>query len=425
MNQIEFVDLRYRPTGEDIIAEFYIHPAPGVSLKDAAATIASESSIGTWTDISTLKASVVKSLKPHVFYINQATGIAKIAYPLNLFEPGNIPQLLSSVAGNIFGMKVLRSLRLEDIKFPAPYISDFKGPKFGVEGIRKLLRIGKRPILGTIVKPKIGLGPRDFGKVAYNAWIGGIDAVKDDENLTSMRFNKFTDRVAATLSFRDKAEQVTGERKVYFPNITAPFDEMVRRAEFVKRQHGEYVMIDIITVGWSALQAFRNLDLGLAIHAHRAGHGIFTEDPEQGISMLVISKLARLIGVDQLHVGAIVGKMKGEAHEVEHIGEEISREFVINDEREHVLAQSWKGIKTVFPVCSGGLHAGVVGELMKHMGNDIIIQAGGGVCGHKSGVSAGARAMRQAVEAVMLGQTVRQYASTHLELRQALEQWVG
>jgi len=253
--------------------------------------------------------------------------------------------------------------------------------------------------------------------------VGGIDAVKDDENLTSMKFNRFKDRVASTLSKRDKAEKKTGERKVYFPNITAETGEMIRRAEHVKKLGGRYVMIDIITCGWSALQALRDADLGLVIHAHRAGHGLFTEHREHGMSMLVIAKLARLIGVDQLHVGAIVGKMKGGAKEVEHIGEEITDAFIKSSDADHILAQNWKGIEPVFPVCSGGLHPGLVAPLMRHMGHDVIIQAGGGIHGHPGGSTSGARAMRQAVDAAMLGVSARQYASTHSELRKALEKW--
>lgn len=421
MPQLAYVDLQYKPSVNDLICEFSVKPASGVSLKQASELIASESSIGTWTDVQTMIPSVAKKLKPHVFHIGSE--IVKIAYPLSLFEIGNVSQLLSSVAGNIFGMKALSGLRLEDIKFPAQYTSVFKGPKYGIDGIRKLIRVNNRPILGTIVKPKLGLGAKDFANVAGDAWMGGVDAVKDDENLTNMQFNKFTDRVVATLKVRDKVENMTGERKVYFPNITAPYGEMVRRAEFVKRNGGEYVMMDIITTGWSALQAFRDLDLGLAIHAHRAGHGLFTENKDYGMSMLVVAKLARLIGVDQLHVGAIVGKMKGETREVEHIGEEISGDFMKQEDKEHVLSQGWRGIKSVFPVCSGGLHPGVVGDLMKYMGKDIIIQAGGGVHGHPDGTIAGARAMRQAINAALAKQTVRQYASTHIELRRALEKW--
>ena len=423
MSKLSFIDLKYKPTSSDLICEFYVKPASGVTLRQAAGTVACESSIGTWTDIKTLSKSIIRKLKPHVYSIDQNSGLVKIAYPISLFEQGNIPQLLSSIAGNIFGMKILKNLRLEDIKFPSTYTSAFKGPKYGVHGVRKLLKIRERSILGTIVKPKLGLNAKQHSKVAYNAWVGGIDAVKDDENLTSMKFNRFKDRVAATLSRRDKAEKKSGERKVYFPNITAETGEMIRRAEYVKKLGGEYVMIDIITCGWASLQALRDADLGLVIHAHRAGHGLFTELREHGMSMLVVAKLARLVGVDQLHVGAIVGKMHGSAKEVAHIGEEITHAFIKSSDSDHILAQNWKGIEPVFPVCSGGLHPGLVDPLMHYMGHDIIIQAGGGIHGHPAGTTSGSRAMRQAVDAAMLGVTARQYASTHSELRRALEKW--
>jgi len=423
MSQLSYVDPRYKPGQSDLICEYYVRPAAGVTLRQAADAIACESSIGTWTDIGTMSKSIARRLAPHVFSVDNNTGVIKIAYDIDLFERGNVPQLLSSIAGNIFGMRVLKSLRLEDIRFPAAYLSGFKGPKFGVKGVRNLLRVEERPVLGTIVKPKLGLTARQHAKVAYRTWVGGIDAVKDDENLTSMVFNRFKDRVAATLKKRDKAEKKTGEKKVYFPNITSDTFEMLKRARDVKKLGGEYVMIDIITCGWAALQALRNADLGLAIHAHRAGHGMFTEHREHGMSMLVVAKLARLIGVDQIHVGAIVGKMRGGASEVEHIGEEITEDFVRPADKDHILSQRWKGIKSVFPVCSGGLHPGLVGKLMFHMGNDIIIQAGGGIHGHPDGTTAGARAMRQAVDAALLGVPAKRYASTHGELRKALEKW--
>jgi len=408
MSKLSFIDLKYKPTRSDLICEFYVKPAPKVTLRQASDTIACESSIGTWTDIKTLSRSIIRKLKPHVFSINQNTNIVKIAYPITLFERGNIPQLLSSIAGNIFGMKLLKSLRLEDIKFPPTYTSAFKGPKYGVRGVRKLLRIRERPILGTIVKPKLGLSAKQHAKVAYNAWVGGIDAVKDDENLTSMSFNHFKDRVAATLSKRDKAEKKTGEKKVYFPNVTAETGEMIRRAEYVRKLGGEYIMVDIITCGWSSLQALRAADLGLAIHAHRAGYAALSRNPHHGISMMVIAKLARLIGVDTLHTGtAGVGKMQNE----DTVG--------INE----MLGTRWKGIETVLPVASGGLYPGAMSKLLKILGHDIVAQMGGGIHGNQLGTRAGARAARQAVDAVMMGLHLNQYASTHKALRQAISQW--
>ena len=315
MRYIDFVDLKYKPKATDTIAEFYVERdvKSRLALDAVIGGIAAESSIGTWTDLTTEK-PYMKKLAARVFSIKKLGKNAariKIAYPKELFEFSNIPNFLSSIAGNIFGLKDIRNLRLEDINFPNAMIKKFKGPKFGIPGIRKLLKVKKRPLLGTIIKPKLGLKTKDHVKVAYNAWIGGCDIVKDDENLASQSFNKFENRLKEMVKAKKKAEKITGEKKVYMINITAETEEMLRRARLAKKAGNEYVMIDILTVGWSALQTLRNENekLNLVLHAHRAGHAAFTRNPKHGISMLVIAKLSRLIGIDQLHIGTVVGKM--------------------------------------------------------------------------------------------------------------------
>ncbi|UCD03673.1 MAG: type III ribulose-bisphosphate carboxylase [Candidatus Woesearchaeota archaeon] len=416
---LEYIDLKYKPKRTDLVAEYTLKPAKGVSLREACEAIAGESSIGTWTDIHTLTPKIAKKLKPHVFSIKGNT--IQVAYNEELFETKNIPQVLSSIAGNIFGMKKLESLRLEDIEFTKKLVQSFKGPRFGIQGIRKMTKVKKRPLVGTIVKPKLGLSASKHAKVAYGSWIGGCDIVKDDENLTSMSFNKFRERIRKTLEARKKAEKKTNEVKIYMPNVTAETKEMLKRAYFVKTQGGRYVMIDIMTCGWSALQTLRNVNLGLVIHAHRAMHAALTRNKEHGISMLTIAKVARLIGVDQLHIGTIVGKMAGPAVEVGGIEGEMEESMI--KEKGHVLEQKWYGLKPTFAVCSGGLHPGLVDKLMEKLGKNIIIQAGGGIHGHPKGTTAGAKAMRQAVDAIMKKQTLRQYAKKHVELKQALDEW--
>ncbi len=146
-----------------------------------------------------------------------------------------MPNILSSVAGNVFGLKALKNLRLLNIEFPKQLLGSFKGPAFGIAGIRKLLKVPKRPLVGTIIKPKLGLKTEDHAKVAYEAWLGGCDVVKDDENLSSQKFNPFQERLTKTLESRDKAQAETGERKVYMINITAETETMLKRAQTVRR----------------------------------------------------------------------------------------------------------------------------------------------------------------------------------------------
>ena len=210
---------------------------------------------------STTEKPYVTRLAAHVFNIED--NVAKIAYSIELFEPANMPNILSSIAGNVFGLKALKNLRLLDIQLPKTLISSFKGPAFGIAGIRKLLKVPERPLVGTIIKPKLGLNTKDHAKVAFDAWSGGCDIVKDDENLSSQKFNPFEERLTQTLEARDKAEEETGERKVYMINITAETNLMLKRAETVLAQGGEYVMVDILTCGWSALQTLRDQNLNL------------------------------------------------------------------------------------------------------------------------------------------------------------------
>jgi ribulose-bisphosphate carboxylase large chain len=420
---MDYVDTKYKPSENEVITEFSMAP-DGVTFEAACNEIAAESSIGTWTEVSTMSPTIAKRLKPHVFWMDKKAGNFKIAYPIDLFERGNIPQLMSSIGGNVFGMRIVKTLRLEDVHFPEDYVRGFRGPAFGIEGVRTKLKVWNRPLLGTIIKPKVGLTPRQMAKVAYEAAAGGMDFIKDDENLTSLKFCTFEDRVPLILEAIDKAQQETGRLIGYSPNITGPAHIMEERAEYARKHDSKYVMIDIITVGWSGLQYIRDMNFGMMIHAHRAGHAMFTKPKEHGMSMLTVAKLARLAGVDQIHIGtAYVGKMSGSSVETREIEYDIEKRFVTGNGSEHILEQFWHKIKPVFAVASGGLHPGSVPALVGMMGKNIVIQAGGGVHGHRLGSRAGATAMRQSLDAVMQGVPLKEYADTHKELRIALYQW--
>jgi ribulose-bisphosphate carboxylase large chain len=401
----DFVDLTYKPEESDLLCTFYVEPE-GITLEEAAGGVAAESSVGTWTELTTEK-PYVRKLAAHVYDISGST--IKIAYPIELFEPGNMPNILSSIAGNVFGLKALKNLRLLDIEIPKQLLDSFKGPAFGIAGIRKLVKVPKRPLVGTIIKPKLGLNTKDHAKVAYEAWLGGCDVVKDDENLSSQKFNPFEERLIQTLESRDKAQEETGERKVYMINVTAETDIMLKRAQSVIDQGGEYVMVDILTCGWAALQTLRNQNFKLVFHAHRAGHAAFTKNQLHGIAMRSIAKVARIIGVDQLHVGTVVGKMSE------------TREEVL--ENIDACKSGLGDLRPVLPVASGGLYPGLVPALLQTFGNDVVLQAGGGIHGHPEGTISGAKAMRQAVDATLGGKTLEEYAKTHKELSLALKHW--
>lgn len=211
-----FLQPGYKPK-DDIVCLFRIVPAKGVRMLEAAENVALESSVGTWTNVKAPKR--IEKLNAKVFSIHR--NLVRIAYPSELFEKGNAPNILSSIAGNIFGMKVVKEIRLEDVSFPKSILQGFKGPEFGIRGIREILKVRNRPLLGTIVKPKLGLNPKEHAHSCYESWIGGCDLTKDDENLSSQKFNNFEKRLVKTLEMKDKAEQETGEKKGYLVNVPA------------------------------------------------------------------------------------------------------------------------------------------------------------------------------------------------------------
>lgn len=421
----QFVDFSRKPTKHDVIACFRVKVPSWSSAKRAWGAVAAESSVGTWSKIDTKKYKYVNSVSARVF---EAKGeYIKIAYPEDHFEPGNMPQILASIAGNVFGMKAVKSLRLEDIQFTKKIVDSFPGPKFGRDGIRKFMNVKERPVMLSVAKPKVGMTTEEHTEVGKQIWEGGLDLLKDDENLTNQFFNPFQKRVVACLKVRDRIEKQTGEKKSYLINITGPtVKEMEKRAKFIAANGGEFAMIDIITTGWGAVSSMREIcgDLGLALHAHRAMHGAMTRNHCQGISMNLVAKCARLLGTDTLHIGtANIGKLVGTKEEVLHIKDEITLNKVKANPHEHSFEQEWFNIKPQFPCSSGGLHPLLVDKVMNRLGTDIMLQIGGGIHGHPNGSYAGAKAMREAVEAYMQGIPLLEAAKTSKELKVALDYW--
>ncbi len=412
-----YLELKDKPKENDFVALFKIEPSEKITIEEAANAIAAESSIGTWTEISTMTEKFREKFKARVTKIEG--NFVEVAYPSVLFEKGNISQIYSSVAGNIFGMKDIQNLRLESLRVPEEFVLSFDGPGYGIEGIRDKLKIYNRPIVGTIVKPKIGLSPESQSQVMYEAMIGGVDVVKDDENLTSQDFCPFEKRLKKCLEKRKKAEDKTGEGKGYIPNITAPLYEMLKRAELVEKMGGRFAMVDIITAGWSALQALRKHSFNFVLHGHRAMHAAFTRNKFHGISMEVIARTSRLLGIDQLHIGTAVGKMEGERDQVQRCADALRLE----EEGEGFLRQKWLSIKRAMPIASGGLHPGHIPALYEIFGKECIFQFGGGIHGHPDGSISGAKAVRDSLNAVMENISLIKASKESRELKVALDKW--
>ena len=378
-------------------------------MEKAASAIAAEQSTGTWTGISTLDSSIIENLGARITSIRG--DIVTCEFPEEDFsiECGSVPQILSVIAGNLFGLGALKAVRLEDVTFPKGILEQFKGPKFGAAGIRKALHRPEVPLVGTIVKPKIGLSPQKTAEYVYEAGSGGLTNSKDDETLVDQRFCPIEDRTICVSEALDRLEE-EGHYMMHAINVSTRSDRIVELAEKVQGWGARELMIDVVTCGFGCLQALsEDPSIKIPIHVHRTMHGAFTKDPLHGINMLPLTKLVRMVGGDALHIGTLgVGKMAAGAHDDSNL------RACLGDDVPY---------KTVMPVCSGGVHPGLVGAIIERSGMDVQIQAGGGVAGHPGGVRAGAVAMSQAVDAAFKGIPGPEYAKTHPELAAALERW--
>ncbi len=394
-----YIDLDYTPEKSDVITLLWIKGKG--KLEKLAESINSESSIGTWTSLSTMKPRVWDTLKGVIYDIKKTTknsGFVKIAYPEENFDKDNIMQLLASIRGNIYGIKEVDELKILDWTMPLKYQRRFKGPKLGIKGIRKIVGTlkSKRPHVGTIVKPKIGLTPSEFREVALAAFSGGCDLVKDDENLVDQKFCPWEERVSKVVDAVDGL----GEPKIYLPNITDFIPRMMERVDFLEEIGWKMCMLDVYLLGVPATKYMIDElhKRGFLVHAHRAGHGAETRG-KRGVSFAFWTKIMRLLGVDQIHTGTGVGKMEGSALIVRKFGK-LCREYKIENAEPLFLDFKWsRHLKPVMPVASGGLHPGMVEAVCAVYGTtDVTIQAGGGVHGHVAGTFAGARALRFAAE---------------------------
>jgi ribulose-bisphosphate carboxylase large chain len=418
----DFIDREYRPKDDDdLVALYYFDKAPDISVDDTIGRLASESSIGTWTTLDTLDDRIYE-MRGRAFWNDEH--FVKIAYPLILWEYDNVPQLMSGIAGNIFGMKAVRNLRLIDASFPLEYVKSYKGPRYGVDAIQKIFK-KQGPLLACVPKPKIGLTVEQHCKIAWDFWSAGGDLVKDDENLTSQSFNKFQERVEEMAKTRDKAEKKTGEIKDALINVTAETHEMEKRVKLLHDNSFKYFMIDIVTTGFAAVQTLRITaeDLDMAIHAHRAMHATFTKHYTHGISMYFLAKLMRLIGVDTIHIGTVVGKLDSPKKDVLDMRDLLLKQKIEEIEKRR-LSQEWGNIKPTLPCASGGLHPGVLPEVLTvYNTTDLVLQVGGGIHGHPKGTYSGTKATVQAIDAWRENISLEEKASSNKELKQALEKW--
>jgi ribulose-bisphosphate carboxylase large chain len=433
----------YEVKDTDIIAAFRITPQPGVEPEEAAAAVAGESSTATWTVVWTDRLTAHDHYRAKSFRVDPVPGvegqyIAYIAYDLDLFEEGSIANMTSSIIGNVFGFKALKALRLEDLRIPPHYVKTFQGPPHGIVMEREYINKYGRPLLGATTKPKLGLSARNYGRVVYEALRGGLDFTKDDENINSQPFMRWRDRYLASMEAVNKAQAETGEIKGHYLNVTAAtVEDMYERAEFAKEIGSVIIMMDL-TVGFTAMTSMskwarRN---GLILHLHRAGHATYTRQKTHGVSFRVIAKWCRLLGVDHIHAGTVVGKLEGDPNMIRGYYDTCTQAYLHQNLQNGIyFDQDWASMPGVMPVASGGIHAGQAHQLLHYLGEDVVLQFGGGTIGHPMGIEAGATANRTAVELMIQARNegrdylnegpeiLRKAAKWCEPLRQALDLW--
>ncbi len=440
--------------GNYLLTVFHVEPAKDNNILQAAAEVAAESSTGTNFKVKT-ETPFARELNALVYDVNLEKNLVWIAYPWRIFDRGgNVQNILTFIVGNVLGMSDVSALKLLDVWFPPAMLEQYDGPSYTLDDMREYLDVYDRPILGTIVKPKIGLTASEYAEVCYDFWTGGGDFVKNDEPQANQDFCDYENMVKYVKQAMDKAVEETGQKKVHSFNVSAAdFDEMIRRCELIKDagfEPGSYAyLIDGITAGWMAVQTLRRRYADVFIHFHRAGHGAFTR-PENplGFSVLILSKFARLAGASGIHTGtAGVGKMKGTpsdditaAHNIAKLSAEGHfftqtwsqvpekdvdiTELVKQDRAEYVILEddSWRGMKKCCPIVSGGLNPTKLKPFIDFMGNiNFITTMGAGTHAHPDGTRSGARAIMQAAEAYQKEIPLEEYAKDHEELAKAIE----
>ena len=437
-------DPSYSPKDSDILGVFKVVPQPGVPREEAAAAVAAESSTGTWTTVWTDLLTDLDYYKGRAYAIEDVPGdddsfYAFIAYPMGLFEEGSVVNVFTSLVGNVFGFKAVRSLRLDDVRFPLWFVTTCPGPPHGIRVERDKMDKYGRALLGCTIKPKLGLSAKNYGRAVYECLRGGLDFTKDDENVNSQPFMRWRDRFDFCQEAIEKAERETGERKGHYLNVTAPdVEAMYERAEHAKLLGTPIIMSDYLTLGWAAHQSLSKWcrKNGILLHVHRAMHGVIDRNPMHGINFRVLAKLLRLLGGDHLHSGTVVGKLEGDREATLGWIDQLRERYVGEDRsRGLFFDQDWGQMPPVMPVASGGIHVWHMPALVSIFGDDAVLQFGGGTLGHPWGNAAGAAANRVALEACVRARNegrelekegkdiLTNAAKSSSELRIAMETW--
>lgn len=391
-----------------------------------AASIGIEQTTGSWIDVPEETDEVRRKYASKIISVyevpdyenqtnvNQDIGkddlrfyVMRIGYPVVNIED-NIPLLFATIAGNITSMPYLR---IVDIDFPKSYVAKFKGPKFGIQGIRDILGVKKRPLLNNMIKPCTGYTPDVGAKLFYEAAVGGVDIIKDDELIGGDRaFNSIEDRVKMNMEAAARADKVKGEKTLYAVNITGEVSHLKDDALRAIKAGANCIMVDTFGVGLSALRDLaEDPRINVPILSHCCFGASWTVSQYQGISSFVLTKLTRMCGADTMLLEAPYGKF----------------DITVAKYIKNLIACTGKfyDLKPTLPFMGGGVIPGLVPTILDGAGYDCMLGVGAGIHGHPMGPAAGARAFRQAIDAYMNNVSLRDAAKSHEELRVAIEKW--
>ena len=416
-------------TDDRVIASYWIETA--FPLEDAAASMAGEQSTGTFVrvpgetdemreahaarvekivDLGTVDTpSLPGSGLPPTGNRERHAAHVTLSWPISNFGP-SLPNLLATIAGNLSELKAFSGLKLIDIKLPPLFLQRYQGPQFGVAGTRRLADVHDRPMIGTIIKPSVGLSPEATAQLVSKLVDAGVDFIKDDELQADGPHCPFDERISAVMRvIRDHADK-TGKKVMFAANLTGDIDEMLRRHERVLDEGGTCIMVSMNSIGLPAMKVLR-AESQLPIHGHRNGWGMLGRSPALGMSFVAYQKLWRLAGVDHTHVNGIDNKFCEE------------NDSVIASAREcltPMFEPPHPGCE-IMPVFSSGQSARQAAATYEALGStDLIYAAGGGIVAHPGGPAAGVMALRQAWEAAVAGVPVADAARENPELAAAL-----
>lgn len=416
--------------GRHVLVAYIMKPKAGYGYLATAAHFAAESSTGTNVNVLTTD-DFTKRLDAIVYEVDEPNELIKIAYPIDLFDRNMIngramiSSFLTLVIGNNQGMGDVEYAKMMDFYVPRAYLKLFDGP---ATTIKDLWRVLDRPVInggfivGTIIKPKLGLRPQPFADAAYQFWLGG-DFIKNDEPQGNQPFAPLKETTRRVSDAMQRAQDETGKAKLFSANITADdHDEMVARGEFILETFGNNAshvgfMVDGYTAGPAAVATARRHFPQQFLHYHRTGHGAVTSpQTKRGYTAFVHCKMSRLQGASGIHTGSMgFGKMEG------HKNDRSTAYMIERDEADGpYFHQDWLGMNPTTPIISGGMNALRMPGFFENLGHsNLIMTAGGGTYGHIDGPVAGALSLRQAEQCWKAGADPLEFAQENKEFARA------